>query len=67
MAFEVDGLDAEARTGWSVVVRGKGEEIWLADELAEAKQLPVSSWAPGDRTHFVRILPSAMTGRRITR
>lgn len=66
VAFEVDDLDPAAHTGWSVVVRGRAEEVWLAEELEAARQLPLSSWAPGERTHYVRISPSTITGRRIS-
>ena len=65
VAFEVDDLDPATHTGWSVVVRGKAEEIWLAAELEAARKLQLSSWAPGERTHYVRISPSTITGRRI--
>jgi uncharacterized protein len=65
VAFEVDDFDPATRTGWSVLVRGKAEEIWLAKDLAAAHKLELSSWAPGERTHFVRISPSTITGRRI--
>ena len=63
VAFEVDGVEADG--GWSVVVHGKAEEIWAPDEVAVAAGLPIRPSAPGDRNHFVRILPAAITGRRI--
>lgn len=66
VAFEVDGHDEEDHTGWSVVVHGLAEEVWRIDELREIRELPLRPWAPGDRDHYVRILPSAMTGKRIT-
>ena len=65
VAFEVDDVDPATHTGWSVLVRGKAEEIWREEELAAAQQLGLSSWAPGERTHYVRISPSTITGRRI--
>lgn len=66
VAFEVDRIDESRQTGWSVVILGKAEEIWLPRELEAARQLPVDPWAPGDRDHYIRIYPSAITGRRIT-
>lgn len=66
VAFEIDGDDPVTRTGWSVVVHGKGDEIWQADELERARLLPLEPWAPGTRDHYVRILPTAISGRRIT-
>jgi hypothetical protein len=34
--------------------------------LAIAHDMRLQPWAPGDRDHYVRILPTAITGRRIT-
>jgi nitroimidazol reductase NimA-like FMN-containing flavoprotein (pyridoxamine 5'-phosphate oxidase superfamily) len=65
VAFEVDGFNSSSHAGWSVVLHGKAEEIWLPDELEDARHLPINPWAPGDRNHYVRIFPSAITGRRI--
>ena len=65
VAFEVDRVDERTHLGWSVIVAGKAEEIWLPDEIATAATLPITAWAPGERNHYVRISPSAITGRRI--
>jgi uncharacterized protein len=66
VAFEVDCIDERTHAGWSVIIHGKAEEIWLPEELDAAERLPIAPWAPGDRNHYVRIFPSAITGRRIT-
>jgi nitroimidazol reductase NimA-like FMN-containing flavoprotein (pyridoxamine 5'-phosphate oxidase superfamily) len=67
VAFEIDGIDAAARTGWSVVVRGEAVEVTDPQELARLRKLPLLSWAPGARSRYVRILPAKLTGRRISR
>lgn len=64
-AFEVDRIDEATQIGWSVIVTGKAEEIWVPDEITAAQKLPITPWAPGDRNHYVRIYPAAITGRRI--
>jgi nitroimidazol reductase NimA-like FMN-containing flavoprotein (pyridoxamine 5'-phosphate oxidase superfamily) len=66
VAFEVDGADEATHTGWSVLVRGEATEITDADDLARVGQLLLYPWAPGAKTHYIRILPSVLTGRRIT-
>jgi uncharacterized protein len=65
VAFEIDGADAAARTGWSVLVRGEAIEVTGPAALARLRKLPLDPWAPGAKTHYVRILPAALTGRRI--
>jgi nitroimidazol reductase NimA-like FMN-containing flavoprotein (pyridoxamine 5'-phosphate oxidase superfamily) len=65
VAFEVDGADAATRSGWSVLVRGEATEVTDPTELARLRKLPLSPWAPGPKTRYVRILPTVLTGRRI--
>ena len=65
VAFEVDGTDTAARTGWSVLVRGEAIEVTDPAELARMRKLPLDPWAPGAKAHYVRILPAVLTGRRI--
>lgn len=64
--FEVDHGDAEEHTGWSVIVRGVAEEIWRPDEVSTADETGLRPWAPGDRDHYLRILSTSITGRRIS-
>jgi uncharacterized protein len=65
VAFEIDGTEEAARTGWSVLIRGEATEVTDPAELARLRRLPLSPWAPGPKTHYVRILPAKLTGRRI--
>jgi len=66
VAFEVDGADATAHTGWSVLIRGEATEVTDPAELARLRMLPLSPWAPGAKSRYVRILPAKLTGRRIS-
>jgi uncharacterized protein len=69
VAFEVDEIDAQAHEGWSVLVLGYGRDIGDAidaDSVA-LRQLPLVNWAPGERHHWFKIVPAAVTGRRISR
>lgn len=64
-AFEIDGIDLQSRTGWSVVVRGIAEEIIDPGELRRLERLPLDPWATGDMPHFIRIRAWTVTGRKI--
>jgi uncharacterized protein len=66
VAFEVDGADEAAHTGWSVVVRGEATEVTDPAELARLRKRRLSPWAPGAKSRYVRILPAKLTGRRIS-
>lgn len=65
ISFEVDHVDEDARTGWSVLVRGRAEEIAEPDELERVRQLPLEPFAGGERHRYVRLLSSSISGRRI--
>lgn len=66
IAFEVDQLDAEQHTGWSVVALGKGEVVDDLDDLEEIRWAhdPIP-WADGPRWLYVRVRWRRLTGRRI--
>jgi len=65
VAFEIDAADPLFHTGWSVMVRGRAEEIEKLDDLVAAEELPLRPWASGKKTRYVRIIPEVVTGRRI--
>jgi uncharacterized protein len=69
VAFEVDELDVERHAGWSVHVWGKASEITEFDTVALRERvhaLALVPWAPGDKTHWVRITAVSIEGRRLT-
>ena len=70
--FEIDGHDSEARTGWSVIVRGRLEEVTprLRDSqglIYERVRDLAHPWAKGDHGHILRIVPASIRGRRISK
>lgn len=67
VAFEVDGSDPFAETGWSVLVRGVASEVTDSDERDRLATLPLHPWAPGPRERWIRIHPTSVTGRAISR
>jgi hypothetical protein len=68
VTIEVDAIDPATRTGWSVMVRGRAEEIteYDAEAIQELRELPLSPWA-GDKPVWLRIRPSLVSGRRLVR
>jgi len=67
VAFEIDAFDRTTRTGWSVIVTGRLEEVtpFDATTLDRVSNLPVEPWAGGDKPHWMRLVPSRVSGRRI--
>ena len=65
VAFEVDHIDPNHAWGWSILAVGVAEEITDPGELRSAEALQLKPFAAGDRSHFVRIRPEFLSGRRI--
>jgi uncharacterized protein len=62
-SFQVDHVDEEARTGWSVLVRGHAAHP-SAWELPEPDSRP-TPWAEGDRNLHLRLSPHHISGVRL--
>jgi nitroimidazol reductase NimA-like FMN-containing flavoprotein (pyridoxamine 5'-phosphate oxidase superfamily) len=65
VAFEVDEIDELHRLAWSVVVHGPAREVDAYDQILEAEQLPLETWAPGSKGRWVRVQVAEITGRRV--
>jgi hypothetical protein len=67
VTLEVDDFDPDTKTGWSVMVRGRAEEItdFDAPAVRALRDVPLHPWA-GDKPIWVRILPSVISGRRLS-
>jgi uncharacterized protein len=61
VGFEVDRIDPAKRQGWSVLVVGMATE--MTGEVPQS--LTISPWAAGERSHWVRVRPEFISGRRI--
>jgi nitroimidazol reductase NimA-like FMN-containing flavoprotein (pyridoxamine 5'-phosphate oxidase superfamily) len=66
VAFEIDDFDATAQTGWSVLVQGSLHHVESEVERASVTTAGVEPWAGGDRNLFLRIVPTRITGRRVS-
>jgi nitroimidazol reductase NimA-like FMN-containing flavoprotein (pyridoxamine 5'-phosphate oxidase superfamily) len=67
VAFEVDHLDSDTHSGWSVLVQGTARDIGDAiDHTSERqRQLSLITWAPGRRPRWFQVHPDKITGRRL--
>jgi nitroimidazol reductase NimA-like FMN-containing flavoprotein (pyridoxamine 5'-phosphate oxidase superfamily) len=66
-SFEIDAFDRETRTGWSVVVTGRLEEVtrFNSATLQRIQRLSVDPWAGGAKDHWLRLAARQVTGRRV--
>jgi nitroimidazol reductase NimA-like FMN-containing flavoprotein (pyridoxamine 5'-phosphate oxidase superfamily) len=64
-AFEIDRVDPGKRSAWSVIAQGFAEEVTRDTEVRRLDALALEPWAPGDKPHWIRIQPTAVSGRRI--
>ncbi|GEM_PF-471204 len=64
VAFEVDGYDPETGSAWSVVLKGEGQEVNRLYDVLEVIELPLFPWHAAPKSHFIRIEPHSITGRR---
>jgi nitroimidazol reductase NimA-like FMN-containing flavoprotein (pyridoxamine 5'-phosphate oxidase superfamily) len=68
VTFEVDEIDQRRRSGWSVLVKGLAEEVTAGHRAAlieRTKAMAAEPWAPGEHGHWVRLIPHAISGRRL--
>lgn len=65
VAFEIDGLDEEYRSGWSVVVHGEADIVPAEAVAEEVRHRPLRPWARGQRDLWVKISPASVSGRVI--
>ncbi len=67
VAFEVDEIDPETREGWTVEVKGLGEDVTDAGDPWSQRALaaPVDPWVPGPHEHTIAISHPRFSGRRL--
>lgn len=65
VGFEVDELDRDTRTGWSVVVLGVAHLIAEPHELARVGAFAPQPWVAGRKEHLIQIRLEQVSGRRI--
>ena len=65
VAFEVDWVEPTWQIGWSVVVRGQAHLVTDLEELGRMHRLPLLPWADGEKSNFVSIESTLISGRRL--
>ena len=63
--FEIDDVDVDARTGWSVILYGVTEPVVRPTEILRLEQSGLDSFASGPRPDWVRIRAMTITGMRL--
>jgi nitroimidazol reductase NimA-like FMN-containing flavoprotein (pyridoxamine 5'-phosphate oxidase superfamily) len=68
VAFEADNaassLDDQRDDPWSVVIHGSATLITIETELFDSFELAVHPWHVSNKPYFIRLLPTAVSGRR---
>jgi nitroimidazol reductase NimA-like FMN-containing flavoprotein (pyridoxamine 5'-phosphate oxidase superfamily) len=62
IVFEAD--DHNVAEGWSVIVRGTARTLRTGEEIEEAERAQLLPWTATTKTHYVRVIPTLVTGRR---
>ena len=63
--FEIDDVDIDARTGWSVIVYGVTEPVVQPSEILCLERSGLDSFAPGPQPGWIRVRVTTITGARI--
>ena len=60
--FEAD--DYSAAEGWSFIVKGVARSLHTDQEIEEAERVQLLPWTATVKEHYIRVLPTRVTGRR---
>jgi nitroimidazol reductase NimA-like FMN-containing flavoprotein (pyridoxamine 5'-phosphate oxidase superfamily) len=60
--FEAD--DHNDAEGWSVIINGTTRTLRTVEEIEDAERTQLRPWVAGCKTHYVRVVPTSITGRR---
>ena len=65
VCFQVDEIDPESSTGWSVLVKGRASLVKDPGERRYLDAQGLREWSLGHKAHWVRVVAAEVTGRRI--
>jgi len=67
ITFQADHFDLDLGQGWSVLVLGQAHRVLQPNEERWLREgCDLQPWPEGEHDLFIRIVPSRITGRRIT-
>lgn len=64
-SFQIDEVDEEQRTGWSVMAVGPITEVIDPEDVSRLEDLGLESWVTSESIHWMRLSPHRLTGRRL--
>jgi uncharacterized protein len=67
VAFEIDSIDEQTKSGWSVLVLGFAEAMAHNSLLTSAWETGPVPWADGVRNLFIEVKPRKISGRAVGR
>ena len=65
LAFQVDSIEEEAESGWSVLVVGLARQVSDPEEALGLQRLGLSAWGLNGTGVYVRIPLARVTGRAV--
>jgi nitroimidazol reductase NimA-like FMN-containing flavoprotein (pyridoxamine 5'-phosphate oxidase superfamily) len=65
VAFEIDNIDEQNKSGWSVLVLGFAEAMAHNYLLTSAWETGPEPWADGVRNLFIEVKPRKISGRAV--
>jgi len=65
VCYEVDAIDPDRTTGWSVLVKGRASVVKDPAERRYLDSQGLRHWSLGHKAHWIRIVPAEVTGRQI--
>jgi uncharacterized protein len=63
--FEIDDIDADRHTGWSVIIAGVTEVVTQPTEVRRLETIGVDNWIAGPDAEWIRIRARVVSGRRV--
>jgi len=65
VAFEVDGMEADGSSAWSVMITGQAEEVTNATKIERVTAMQTVAFRSHGSVRWIEIVPLKLTGRQI--